>query len=191
MSRHPVPPRAACIGGSLRRGRRERARALAPACYSPRPMALVRFPYKQDADTLYRFLTDEGEVKTRCEALGEREVRVSKAGHTITNRRLVEAEIPAFAKKLFSPTNTVEDTAVWDPSKKTARFTVDVKGAPARIGGTIALVETGKGTDYVIDFEVTCKIPFIGGKVEAFVAEATEKALRAEFEYNKKTLDGR
>ena len=151
-------------------------------------MTTVRFSYPHDADTLYRFVTDADAVKARSIALGERDVRVSKVGETVTNVRLVEAELPSFAKSLFTPTNTVEDVKAWDATTKKARLTVDVKGAPTKIGGTIEIVPTATGCDYVVDFQVACKIPFIGGKLEAFVTTATEKGLRDEFDYTVKAL---
>jgi hypothetical protein len=151
-------------------------------------MPTVRFSYAQDADTLYRFVTDAAVVKERSQSLGDRDVRVSKSADTITNLRVVEAEVPGFAKKLFTPTNTVEDVKAWDAATKTARLTVDVRGAPTKISGTIKIVSTAVGSDYVVDFQVSCKIPLIGGKLEEFVASATEKGLRDEYEYNRKRL---
>ena len=151
-------------------------------------MATVRFHYPQDADTLYRFVTDPEAVKARSIALGERDVRVTKSGETITNVRLVESELPSFAKNLFKPTNTVEEVKAWDAAKKTAKLSVDVKGAPTKVSGTIAIVASGSGCDYVVDFQVKCSIPLIGGKIEAFATGETEKGLRAEYEYTSKAL---
>lgn len=147
-------------------------------------MPTVRFSYTQDADTLYRFVTDAEVARERSRAFGDRDIRVTKTGETITNLRVVEAEVPGFAKKLFTPTNTVEDVKAWDAATKTARLTVDVRGAPTKISGTIKIVSTATGADYVVDFQVTCKIPLIGGKLEEFVANATEKGLRDEYAYN-------
>ncbi|MFI5296604.1 MAG: DUF2505 domain-containing protein [Polyangiales bacterium] len=151
-------------------------------------MATVRFSYSQSVDDLYRFVTDPEIVRQRSMALGERDVRVTKSGETLTNLRVVEAEVPGFAKKLFTPTNTVEDVKAWDAATKTARMTVDVRGAPTKISGTIRIVPNGTGADYVVDYQVACKIPLIGGKLEEFVSSATEKGLRQEYEHNKKML---
>ncbi len=152
-------------------------------------MPIVRFAFKQPAEAVYRFVTDPEAVRSRSVSFGERDVRVEKRGDTLTNTRLVEAEIPAFAKKLFSPTNTVTDTKVWDPSKRTARFEVDVKGVPIKVSGTIAIVQSGAGCDYVVDYKVTCKVPLIGGKLESFASASTEKGIRQELEYNQRQLD--
>jgi Protein of unknown function (DUF2505) len=147
-----------------------------------------RFSYTQDADTLYRFATDPAAVKARSEAFGERDVQVTRTGDTITNLRLIEVELPMFARGLFTPTNTVLDVKVWDPATKTARFSVDVKNVPTRVSGTVTIVPTAGGCDYVVDVQVACRIPLIGGKIESFVTTATKKALEDEYAYNQKQL---
>jgi hypothetical protein len=64
--------------------------------------------YTQDVDTVYRFVTDPENIKKRCEASGERNVRieVQEAGgtKTITSTREIDSDLPGFAKKLFSAT---------------------------------------------------------------------------------------
>ncbi len=152
-------------------------------------MPTVRFTFEQGADAVYRLVTDPEVVKARSLSFGERDVKVAKTGEKLTNTRLVEAEVPSFAKKLFSPSNTVEDVKLWDAATKTARFDVDVKGVPVKIGGTIAIVANGTGCDYVVDYEVSCKIPLIGGKLASFVGTSTEKGFRDEFEWNQKRLE--
>jgi hypothetical protein len=144
----------------------------------------ARFSYLFDADTVYRLVTDPETVKARSEAFGERDVKVTKTGNTITNLRLIDVVLPAFAKALFTPTNTVLDVKVWDPPTKTARFSVDVKNVPTRVAGTVRIVSTDAGCDYVVEMQVTCPVPLIGGKLEAFVVTATKKSLREEYEYN-------
>jgi Protein of unknown function (DUF2505) len=147
-----------------------------------------RFSYTQDAETLYRFATDPAAVKARSEAFGERDVQVTKTGETLTNLRLIEVELPLFARGLFTPTNTVLDVKVWDRESKTARFSVDVKNVPTRVSGTVRIEATETGCDYVVDVLVACRIPLIGGKIESFVTTATKKALEEEYQYNRKQL---
>lgn len=148
----------------------------------------ARFSYPVDADAVYQLLTDTAFLKARSEAFGEREVEVKKHGNTITNLRLIDVELPAFARALFAPTNTVLDLKVWDPATRTAKFTVDVKNVPTRVGGTVKIVPTETGCDYIVDVQVSCKVPLIGGKLEVFVASATNKALDREYEYNRSKL---
>lgn len=144
----------------------------------------VRFSYPKDADRVYQLLTDPEVIRARSESFGERDVRVTKTGETLTNLRLIDVALPAFAKALFTPTNTVVDVKVWDAAAKTGRFTVDVKNVPTRVGGTVRLVPTDTGCDYIVDVQVSCKVPLIGKKLETFVAGQTRKALEDEHAYN-------
>ena len=159
-------------------------------------MASVSFKFKQDVETVYAFVSNAEEVRKRSVAFGDRDIRVaeSDAGgtKTITNTRLVTADVPAFMKKLFNPTNTVVDKKAWrsEGDKKIGKLDVDVQGTPTEIHGTITIAPApGGGSTYSIDFKGTAKIPLIGGKVEAYVEEQSAKGMREEFEYNQKQLD--
>jgi hypothetical protein len=176
------------IDSSLAAGRRARSAARSFLWEGRPTMTTLRFAYAVDADTLYRFMTDPETTRARSVAFGERDVRVTKNGETITNVRLVEAEVPGFAKKLFTPTNTVEDVKAWDAATKTAKLSIDVRGAPTKITGTLKIVPAAKGSEYVVDFAVSCKIPLIGGKLEDYVTSMSEKALQQEYEHNVKAL---
>ena len=66
--------------------------------------------YTQDLDTVYRYVTDPDVIKRRSEAMGEKNIKiqVDEAGgtKTITSTREIDSDLPGFAKKLFSSTNT-------------------------------------------------------------------------------------
>ena len=153
-------------------------------------MATLTLSYRQDPETVLRFLTDPERVKARSEAFGEREVRVTVDGGTVTATRIVDAEVPSFARKLVKPSNQVTDIKKWNLATKTATFSVDVRGVPVTIAGEIALAaRAGGGADCTVRFEVTCKIPLIGGTLAKHVTGMTENGLRREFEWNQRGLD--
>jgi hypothetical protein len=153
-------------------------------------MATVKFTYSQDLETVYRFLTDPEVVRRRSEKFGETDIQISVNGGTLTNLRKVQAVVPGFAKKLLSPVNTVTDVKAWNAAARTARLTVDIQGAPVKVAGDIRLVAAGSGCDYVVDFQVSCRIPFIGGQLEKYVTGLTEEGMRKEYEWNRAELDG-
>ncbi len=151
-------------------------------------MATQKFHFPQDIDTVFRFLADPETAKKRSVAFGERDISVTTSGSTVTNVRKVEADVPAFAKKVLNPVNTVTDVKRWDPATKSAQLSVDIQGAPIKVAGTIRLVPSGSGCDYIVDFQVTCKIPLIGGQIEKHATTQTEEGMRKEFEWNKAQL---
>ena len=158
-------------------------------------MASVTFKFKQDVETVYAFVSDPDAVRKRSEAFGDRDIRidVNEAGgtKTVSNTRLVTADVPAFMKKLFNPTNTVVDKKAWrsEGDKRVGKLDVDVQGTPTELHGTITIAPAASGCTYTVDFKGTAKVPLIGKKIEAYVEEQSEKGMREEFEYNQKQLD--
>lgn len=151
--------------------------------------------YAQDIDTVYRFVTDPERIKKRCEASGEKNVRiqVEESGGTlvITSTREIDSDLPGFAKKLFSATNTIVERREWRDSgdKKTCRSHIDVVGTPGKIDSNISISPSGSGCTYDIEFEVTAKVPLIRKKLEEFVAKTTMEGLREEHEFNQRELN--
>jgi hypothetical protein len=152
-------------------------------------MPSLTFSYKQDPEAVFRFLTDPTRAKERAEAMGERDVQVTNDSNTVTSVRVVEAEIPSFAKKIFSPTNTVKDVKRWDATSKKATFQVEIKGAPVTISGDISIKPGTNGSEYKVNFDVQCKIPLLGGQISKHIAKLTEQGLQREWEWNQKMLD--
>ncbi len=156
-------------------------------------MATVRFSYPHDVDTVYRFLVDPAVVRRRSEAFGETDIHVTILGDpltspTVTNVSKVKAQVPGFAKRFLSPVNTVTDVKAWDAAARTARLSVDIQGAPVKVSGSIRLETAGGGCDYVVDFQVSCRIPLIGGQLERYVTGLTEESLRKEADWNRAQL---
>jgi len=151
--------------------------------------------YKQDIDTVYRFVTDPDQIKKRCEASGERNVRiqVEDSGGTkiITSTREIDSDLPGFAKKLFNATNTIVERREWRDAgdKKTCKSHIDVVGTPGKIDSNITISPSAGGCTYDIEFEVTAKVPLIRKKLEEFVAKTTMEGMREEHDYNQRTLN--
>ena len=150
--------------------------------------------YPQDVDSLYKFLTDPEAIRKRCEALGEKNIKVdiTEAGGTttLTITREIESDLPSFAKKLFSSTNTIVERAEWRDAgdKKTCKSHIDVLGTPGKIDSDITLSPTAGGSNYDMQFEVSAKVPLIRKKLEEFVAKTTLEGIQDQHAYNKKAL---
>ena len=151
--------------------------------------------YTQDVDTVYRFVTDPESIKNRCEASGERNVRieVEEAGGTkvITSTREIDSDLPGFAKKLFKPTNTIIERREWRDAgdKKTCKSHIDVVGTPGKIDSNVTISPSGSGCTYDIEFEVTATVPLSRKKLEEFIAKTTAEGMRDEHDYNQRTLN--
>ena len=158
-------------------------------------MPNLTIDYSQDIDTVYRFVTNPDVIRKRSAAMGEKNIKiqVDDAGgtKTITSTREIESDLPSFAKKLFSSTNTIIERREWRDAgdKKTCKSHIDIVGTPGKIDSNITISPSGSGCTYDIEFEVSAKVPLIRKKLEEFVAKTTAEGMRDEHEYNKRELD--
>ena len=157
-------------------------------------MPKVSFSYPFSADTVYAFVTDPDEVKKRSETFGESNVvvDVSESGSTktVTCTRETEVDLPAFAKRIFKPRNTVTDRKEWSVAgdNRIAQLHIDVQGAPTSMDGTITITPQGDSCVYEVSFTTTAKVPLIRKKLEAYIDGLTTEEIKREFEYNKNAI---
>jgi hypothetical protein len=140
---------------------------------------------------------DEKFVRAKYEALRYPEFDVlecsgDESGAVIKTRRLVPANVPGFAKKLFGDTTEMIQTDTWGAvgadGVRSGTWTIDVPGKPVSVKGTITLAPDGDGAVVTIDGEMKANVPLIGGKLEKFAGEEAEKTLVDEYEFAKDWL---
>jgi hypothetical protein len=147
--------------------------------------------YDHPADAVFAALTDFEAVKAKYEAVGQREVQLVRRDEggdgsvTLETSRVVPLEVPGFAKKVLSPSQSVTQTDSWGPpdadGSRSATFRVSSKGTPVSVHGTIRLSPTGPSScTNVSVVTIECKVPLIGGKIADFVAKDTRKAVDHE-----------
>lgn len=151
-------------------------------------MATVKFSYPQDPETLFKFLSDPEVTRKRSEWSGDRDIQITASNGSVQNIRKVQADVPAFAKKLLNPVNTVTEVKQWNAANKTATLKVDIQGVPVKVTGDIRITPSGSGSEYTVDFKVSCSIPFIGGQLEKHITGVTEEGMRKEWGWNKDEL---
>jgi uncharacterized protein YndB with AHSA1/START domain len=115
----------------------------------------------------------------------EHDDRDGMARNVIT--RKVTVDLPGFAKKVMSPTNTVVQTDDWaapdGQGRRICTYTVEVRGVPSRNDGTVTLTPDGAGTRQDVEAQVKVSIPLLGGKLEKFAVDSGAKALQAEADF--------
>ena len=157
-------------------------------------MPRFRFEHTKDVDTVFALITDPAALAARCEALGERDIKVevTKDGGTVNLRisREVEQELPGFAKKLFKPTNVLVEREEWrtEGDRKVAKGLLKIAGTGATLDSTISLSPAPAGSIYEIDFQVTAKAPLVRKKLEAFIGDTALESLRKQHEHYAKVL---
>ena len=113
----------------------------------------------------------------------------------IVSTRVVDVELPGFAKKALKPTNTMVQTDEW--SRAGRRIVVrHVRGgsqgcAGAHLGHDGSRAHRrGLRHDVALDLQV--KVPIVGGKIADWVGKKdVQRTLDAEFDFNAARLASR
>ena len=140
---------------------------------------------------VFAIISDEGfqDDKAQQGTLPGSDATVSSSGDTVqirSTRLLSAAGLPSIARTVVGDTLTIGEVHDWgaaaaDGSRK-GTFTMQVRGAPVTMTGTLGLAASGTGTVQTIDGELVAKVPFLGGKIEDAAAPALEDAITAELD---------
>ena len=87
--------------------------------------------------------------------------------------------VPSFAKKFAGETTHAVQTETWT-SPTRADLSVQTPGRPTEISGTLTLEESGGSTTKTFTGEVKVKVPLIGGKLEALMADLVAQGMDTE-----------
>jgi hypothetical protein len=87
--------------------------------------------------------------------------------------------VPSFAKKFVGSTVSIKQHETWS-TPLAATLDIDAGVPIAVVKGSIALDERGTQTVETVTLQVTVKVPLVGGKIEALVADMIRKALTKE-----------
>ena len=146
--------------------------------------------YGAPPDDVIDMFADQDAIRARYESMGHREVEVlgceqSDASLEVRCQRVVDVELPGFARKFLSPTNTMIQTDRWtrsDDGDWDGTFAVDVAGAPVEMSGTMSLGADGDGAVHSVTIHMAVKVPLVGGKIADWVGKnEAASTLEAEF----------
>lgn len=146
--------------------------------------------YDAPLDTIIDMFSDPDAITARYSGMGHREIEIRECERTadslrIVCARVVDAELPGFAKKVLSPTNTMVQTDEWhvDGDGWTGKFRVEVMGAPVEMSGSMDLKPDGDSTVHTVTIDMKVKVPLVGGKIADWVGKnEVPKTLQAEFD---------
>jgi hypothetical protein len=99
--------------------------------------------------------------------------------------RLIDVELPGFARKVLKPTNTVVSTDEWQADGQggyRGTFRLEAQGQPVHITGTTHISADGDDrTRYETTVNVQVKVPLIGGRIADWAKGDTTKQIDDEF----------
>ena len=143
--------------------------------------------------------TSEHWVALKAERLHDGSVLVRReerpdGGVVLAVSRELPSGVPGFLERFLPAEGKVVQHESWGPPDAqgacAGTWSVDLPGAPARLGGTSTLEPDGDGSVHHIVGTVTVSIPLVGGRAESFVAEMTEKLMAKEAELMVASLSG-
>jgi len=148
----------------------------------------LAFDVPAPVEAVYAVISSEDWAAARDEEFddGSRtESRTEGEGGAVTlvvSRGLPDG-IPGFLEKFLPKGGRANQTEAWgaeDGGARRGTWKGEIPGAPATVGGTMALEPTPTGTRYVVKGEVKVHIPLVGGKAESFVADMIGKLVAQE-----------
>ena len=158
----------------------------------------VSHRFDADVERVFRLISDPEFIVRKYEHEGSSDIQVDSDHRDdeprIVSRRRVTIDLPGFAKKVMSPTNTIVQTEQWSPAdadgNRVCHYTVEVQGVPSRIEGTVTLTPDAEGTRQDVEAEVKVSIPLLGGRLEKFAVESGKKTLADEAAFTQSELAG-
>lgn len=146
--------------------------------------------YDAPVDEVISMFGDPDAVTERYEGMGHRDVQILECDRgddtlSVVCSRVVDVDLPGFAKKVLSPTNTMVQKDRWNRSGEgwDGSFDVDVAGAPVEMSGTMTLSTDGERTVHEVTIEMKVKVPLVGGKIADWTGKnEIPKTMEAEFD---------
>jgi hypothetical protein len=135
-------------------------------------------------DEARRMLTDPQYMRRRAEATGALDFTVDQTvepdgTEVFRTVRTFPARVPSYAQRLVGSTIQVTEEQRWAPAAPHAVVTVSFSGMLG-FAGTLVLRAAEGGTEAVTTGAFRAQVPLIGGRLEALVAEQTERYLAEE-----------
>jgi hypothetical protein len=108
--------------------------------------------------------------------------------------RELPSGVPGFLEKFLPKEGRAVQNESWGPPGPDGicrgTWSVDIPGAPAKLGGTSSVEPSGDGSVQIINGTAKVSVPIIGGKAEGFIVEMTQKLMAREAELMVASLSG-
>jgi hypothetical protein len=149
--------------------------------------------YDAPLEAVLALLADESATVAKYESMSHRDVKVVEnewgdGSLRVVSSRVVDVDLPGFAKRVLRPTNTMRQTDTWTRSPDDSwegTFDVEVQGAPIHISGSMTLTASGGKTVHDVDLRVDVKVPIIGGRIAEWAGKGdVRRSLDGEFSFN-------
>ena len=112
---------------------------------------------------------------------GERDYRIAFSA-------VQKVDLPAFAAKILGETQQLEQEEQWNLAKGTGRIVTRPRSAPVSISADVRMVAAGDATRLEMDWEVTARVPLLGGRIEKLAAEEIHTRMARDAELSNRLI---
>jgi hypothetical protein len=148
--------------------------------------------FHRPIDDCWAMFHDPASHVAKFEAMGHRDLQVLEQdvdddSIRLVLERVVDVDVPSFAKRVISPSNTLRSEDHWTRAADgtcSGTFSLETKGVPIDISGTTLLTPADDdpgATSYEITIEMKVKVPVIGGKISQVAKGIVERQVDDEF----------
>ncbi|UUY08391.1 DUF2505 domain-containing protein [Pseudomonas sp. J452] len=126
-------------------------------------------------------------------AVKEHATRSDQVHLKVSRLHPAPSDLPSMFSKLANEWNHITYTETWDLTRNDqwcAAFSLDIRGLPIKIAGTLALMDVRGGCRHQIDLTVSCSIPFIGKAITQYLQMDAERHLAREHQIIAQQLAG-
>ncbi|MCU1587324.1 MAG: hypothetical protein JWN31_817 [Frankiales bacterium] len=140
---------------------------------------------------VFELRTSERWVALKAEKLRDgsaivRRVERPDGGVDFSVSRELPSGVPGFLERFLPKDGKAVQNESWGPPGPDGicrgTWSVDIPGAPAKLGGSSTLEPSGTGSVQVILGTAKVSIPMVGGKAESFIVDMTHKLMTKEAE---------
>ena len=153
--------------------------------------------FDKPAATVIKMFSDKAYFERKYRELGFKNIEVLE--HKVDAKRFRikvrysapnSAPIPDFAKKFLGENNLITQSDTWDLEKKTGRIEAEIRGVPVKVVADMKLADEGAGSANTLKWDLSCGIPFIGGKLEEVVAGDIKGKSKTDLAKSREILKG-
>ena len=149
----------------------------------------ARHTFHAPIDAVWAMFTNPDAHLAKFESMGHRDIELISSDLTdgtfkIEISRLIDVDLPGFARKVLKPTNKVTSRDEWrtnDDGTYDGNWDLETVGAPVKIHGTTSVRPNGGETEYVIEVTLKVGVPLVGGRIENWSKGTMEEQLEQEF----------
>lgn len=155
------------------------------------------YTYDAPIDAVLAILSDPAATVAKYESMANRDVEILECSPRpgslrVVSKRVVDVDLPGFAKRVLRPSNTMTQTDEWKRRRDgswAGTFDVQVQGTPLHVFGTMQLNPRGSTTVHDVQLHVEVKVPIIGGRIAEWAAKGdVRRSLDGEFAFNSSRL---